>query len=129
MKIAVSSTGKGLKSKASPVFGRCNYFIIAEIKDKEIKNSENVKNEGRRMRGGVGITAGELIGNKGVDAVITVNIGPRAFSVLKELSVKVYSGIPESVEENINALINEKLDVLENPKPGGFGRGRGRRGR
>ena len=37
MKIAVSSKDKDINSEIDDIFGRCPYFIIAEIEGKEIK--------------------------------------------------------------------------------------------
>ena len=43
MKVAISSTDKNIESNVSEVFGRCPYFIIAEInKEGKIMTKSNV---------------------------------------------------------------------------------------
>ena len=90
MKIAISSTEKDLNSNVDNVFGRCPYFIIAEIKNRKIIKIEAVKNISAKKLGGAGISAAQLVADKGVNAVVTGNIGPRALNVLNQFKIKVY---------------------------------------
>jgi predicted Fe-Mo cluster-binding NifX family protein len=109
MKIAISSTGKKLTDNVSEVFGRCPYFIIAEIANREIKNFETIKNESKNQMTGAGISTAQLMAEKNVEAVITKNIGPRAFDVLKQFNITVYYG-SGTVKEVLEDLINNKLE-------------------
>ena len=52
MKIAVSAAGNTLDSLVDPRFGRCAYFIIADVEGNEIKNVEAVENPAMMIRGG-----------------------------------------------------------------------------
>jgi len=52
MKIAVSSTGQDLNSQISPVFGRCAFFVIADVENNKIKNSKAVENKAIMQAGG-----------------------------------------------------------------------------
>lgn len=108
MKIAISSTGKSLESRAAKVFGRCPYFVIAEIRDKTIKKTEVIENIGAGQMGGAGITAAQLVSEKNVSAVVSGEIGPRAFAVLKQFNIEVYSGNGK-VKEVIQDFIDNKL--------------------
>lgn len=141
MKIAISSTGEDINSPIDPKFGRCPFFMLAEVEDKKIKNSKAIKNTAMLQGGGAGITAAQIIGNEGADAIIAVSFGPRAFGVLSELNIEMYQGIQGTVEENIQQFIEGKLKKIETatgpmgmgPKPGmgqgqGAGRGQGRKG-
>lgn len=92
MKIAISSTGKNIESNVSDVFGRCPYFIIAEIEDGKIKKTEAIKNESADQLGGAGISAARLMAEKGVNAVITGSTGPRALDVLRQFKIEIHSG-------------------------------------
>ncbi len=110
MKIAISSTGKTLESDVDSKFGRCPYFLIVEIEDKKIKDFKIVENTAKAQAGGAGITAGEIVANQKVDAIITTNLGPRAFDVFEQLGIKIYSGkgqIKEIVEKFINGNLQE----------------------
>jgi len=81
MKIAISSTGKNLTDDVSDVFARCPYFIIAEVENGKIQNVEAIENKTASQLGRASVSAAQLILEKGIDAVITKNIGPRAIDV------------------------------------------------
>jgi len=128
MRIAVSATGKDLDSQVDARFGRCFNFLIVEIENGEIKDFKAIENTAATLGGGAGITAAQLVANEKVDAVITVNIGPRAFAVLQQLGIDIYQGVGK-VRDVIKQFVEGKLPKLEAPSgPGGFGMGwRGRR--
>ena len=111
MKVAVSSTGKNLSSRMAEIFGRCPYFVIAEIENKKIKGVETIENINRNQAGGAGISVAQMIVEKGASVVITENIGPRALDVLKQFKVDVFNG-SGSVKENIQRFIEGKLKKL-----------------
>ena len=112
MKIAVSSTGKSLKSKMAEVFGRCPYFIIAEIENNKIVRSETMENAVANQMGGAGIAAAQAVAEKNVEAVIAGNIGPRALDVLKQFSIEIYRG-SGSVEDVLQEFIKGKLEKVQ----------------
>ena len=99
MKIVVSSTGKNIENNVSDVFGRCQYFIIAEIKDDKIGKIGAIKNESANQMGGAGISSAQLMAEKDIDVVITGNVGPRALDVLKQFNIEIYSG--EGIVKNV----------------------------
>jgi len=111
MKIAVSSTGKTLESDVDSRFGRCAYFLIVEIEDKKVKNVKSIENKAKEQMGGAGISAGEIVASEKVDAVITVNLGPRAFSVFEQFGIKVYSG-QGKIENVVKDFTEGKLKEL-----------------
>ncbi len=111
MKIAISSTGKTLESEVDPRFGRCNYFLIVEIKDKKIKDVKTIENTAKAQMGGAGITAAEIVANEKVDAAITANLGPRAFSVFGQFGIKIYQG-QGKIKEVVQNFIKNKLTQI-----------------
>ena len=122
MRIAVSSTeNKGLDSQMSPVFGRCPYFVIAVIEGGEIKDSKTIENQATMQIGGAGITTAQLMGNEGVEVVISGAAGPRAFQVFQQLEIKILQGISGTVRDNIQAYIDGKLQGITIPGPMGIG--------
>ncbi len=113
MKIAISSTGKSLESEIDARFGRCPYFLIVEIEDKEIKNIKAIENIAAGQRGGAGITSAEIIAKEKVEAVITANLGPRAFSVFEQFEIKIYQGegkVGDAVQKFIKGELAEIKD-------------------
>lgn len=136
MKIAVSTSGGGLKDVISPIFGRCPTFTLVTVEGKDIKGAEVIPNPGNRAGGGAGIAAAQAVIDSGAEAAITGNCGPNALAVLGQAGVKIYvsTGI---VEDAVKALLAGKLAAVNaptvpghfGPGPGGFGRGRGGFGR
>jgi len=108
MKIAVSSTNKNIESDISDVFGRCPYFIIAEIKDGKIEKTEAVKNESIDQNSGAGVSTAQLMAEKNVNVVITGNVGPRALDVLNQFNIEIYSG-QGVVKDALQAFIDKNL--------------------
>lgn len=108
VKICVSSTGKTLDSEIDPRFGRCKYFVIVELGDGGILNSQIIENTGTAQSSGAGLSAAQQIGNLKVKALITGDIGPKAGDVLGQLGIEVYkkSGV---IKEAINEYINNNL--------------------
>ncbi|MFC1629749.1 NifB/NifX family molybdenum-iron cluster-binding protein [Patescibacteria group bacterium] len=111
MRIAISSTDKGIESNVSDVFGRCPYFIIAEIKNQKTEKTEAIKNEGMNQTSGAGVSTAQLIAEKNVNAVITGNVGPRALDVLKQFGIEIYFGKGE-VKEVFQEFIDGKLEKI-----------------
>lgn len=142
MKIAVSATGPGLESQVDVRFGRCPNFVIVEVEDKKIKGSEDIQNTATSQMGGAGISAAQLVADKGTKAIITGNMGPRAFNVFEQLGIDIYQGsgtVKEAVEKFIKGEL-KKIGEATGPRfmgmPGkgqgtgmgpGMGQGRARR--
>lgn len=123
MKIAVSATGKGLDSQVDVRFGRCPNFVIVEVEDKDIKGSEDMENTATAQMGGAGISASQLIADKGVKAVITGNMGPRAFTVFEQLGIEIYQGsgtVKEAVEKFIKGELKKMGEATSGPMGAGM---------
>ena len=112
MKIAISSTGKDINSNVSDVFGRCPYFVIAEIRDKKIINVEVMQNISVKQMSRVGISVAQTIAEKDVATIITGNIGPRAWDVLKQFSIEVYLG-SGPIKEVLQKFMDHKLEKVQ----------------
>jgi predicted Fe-Mo cluster-binding NifX family protein len=113
LKIAISSTGKNIEDNVSDVFGRCPYFVIAEIENREIKRTEIIENKSTGQMSGAGISAAQLMAGKNVNAVITGNVGPRALDALEQFDIKVYSGsgaIKEVLQEFMDGKLKNSKD-------------------
>ena len=116
MKIAISCTEDKIESPIDQRFGRCAYFLIVEVEDKKIKNVKAIENQGAIQGHGAGIKAGQQLGDEGVEAVITGNLGPNATNVLGQLGVKSYhaSGpAKEAVEKFVKGELDEITDIAQ----------------
>ncbi|MGQ9799286.1 MAG: NifB/NifX family molybdenum-iron cluster-binding protein [Ignavibacterium sp.] len=106
MKICVTSTDKNLDSNLDPRFGRCAYFIIV---DPDSMQFEVVPNASSNARGGAGIEAAQTVINKGVDVLITGDIGPNASKVFGASNIKVIIGVSGTVRELVEKYKNGLL--------------------
>jgi predicted Fe-Mo cluster-binding NifX family protein len=112
MKIVVTAQGKDLDAMVDPRFGRCGYFLFI---DTESMNCEAVPNPAQQAGGGAGIQAGQLVVDRGVEAVITGNVGPNASRVLLGSDIKVYTGAAGTVRGVIEKLKEGKLSQASGP--------------
>jgi len=126
MKIAVSATAGSLDAMIDPRFGRCAYFVIAEVEKNEIKKSESIQNPAATAMGGAGIQAAQLIVSKGAEVLISGNIGPNAFGVLSGTGMKIITGVGGiSVRDAVQRYLKGELKETKSPTTPGFGPGRG----
>jgi len=88
MKIAITATGKDMSSNVDPRFGRAKYFIVVDTDTNESAAHDNAQNLNAAQ--GAGIQAGETVARLGAAAVVTGNVGPKAFRTLNAAGVKMY---------------------------------------
>ena len=127
MKVVVTSIGYSLEVPVSPVFGRCSTYILV---DTETMQFEALDNPAVSAGGGAGIQAAQFIVDRGVQAVVTGNVGPNAFGVLRAAGVSVYLFRSGSVREATEAYKAGQLSAVGGataPAHAGMGRGMGRR--
>ena len=109
MKLAVSAMGKDLDAQVYPGFGRCQYFIIA---DSDTLEFEALKNPNIGLMNRAGIQSGEMMADRGVEVVLTGNIGPNAFRTLAAAGVQVIAGVSGTVREAIHKLNSDQLQPI-----------------
>jgi predicted Fe-Mo cluster-binding NifX family protein len=123
MRIAISAAGPTLDAEVDPRFGRCQYFIIA---DPETMEFEAIDNSSAMAAGGAGISAGQTIADKGVEAVLTGNCGPNAYQVLLSAGIQVITGVSGKVKDVIEGYRAGKFKASVQPNvPDHFGMGAG----
>lgn len=96
MKIAISSTGPSLDDQIDPRFGRCAYFILI---DPETMEYETIPNQNVDATSGAGISAAQLVIDKGATVVLTGNLGPKAANVFNASKTKVVTKMSGLVRE------------------------------
>ena len=112
MKLCISSTGKDLSAAVDPRFGRAAGYVIV---DTETGSFESVENPAAMAGGGAGTKAAQLVINKGVQAVLTGNIGPNAFAVLNAAGIKIYTGVSGTVQDAVDAFSGGSLKPVGAP--------------
>jgi predicted Fe-Mo cluster-binding NifX family protein len=98
LKIAITATGQTLDADVDPRFGRCQYLLIA---DPVTLDFEVVENSSAAVSGGAGISTGQMVASKGVEAVLTGNCGPNAHQVLAAAGINVITGVSGKVKDAI----------------------------
>ncbi|MHA1211934.1 MAG: NifB/NifX family molybdenum-iron cluster-binding protein [Candidatus Heimdallarchaeota archaeon] len=122
MKIGISTMGNDLDAAVDPRFGRCQNYIIA---DTDNSTFEVVYNDAQNEGHGAGLRAAQILVNKGVQAVISGNVGPNAFTVLENSNIVMYS-FAGKIGDAITQLKSGSLPKLTQPrKAAGAGMGRG----
>ena len=106
MEICVTATAGDLNAQVDPRFGRCQYFVFV---DSDTMTFEAMQNEAIAAPGGAGIQAAQTVVNKGVDVLISGNIGPNAFQVLSTAGVKIATGVNGTVQEAVEMYKNGGL--------------------
>lgn len=98
MRLCVTSTGKELEAKIDTNFGRASWFLII---DTETNAIEAVENTAVVQGQGAGIGAAQIVLDKGVDGVLTGQLGPNAMNVFRATGIKLFVGATsqETVKE------------------------------
>ena len=124
MKIAVSSVGKTLDAQMDRRFGRCPYFLIVDSETLEFKV---VTNAAAGAMGGAGIQAANSLVGEGVKAVITGNVGPKAFQTLSTAEKVIITGASGTVKDTLAQFNRGELHETRTSTVGShFGTSQGR---
>jgi predicted Fe-Mo cluster-binding NifX family protein len=111
MKIAISATGRDLESNIATRFGKCPFFLVVDIKTKEVKA---IVNEVRDHPSGIGVTVGNVVEDEGIDAIITIDIGPKTFEIFHRGGIKMYQ-TGGKVKDAIRQFEEGKLVEITEP--------------
>ena len=124
MKVVVSAMGEDLNSEVSPVFGRCPMYVFVDTDNMQF---EAVPNPSMSAPGGAGIQAAQFVVSKGVQAVLTGNVGPNAFNVLQAAGISIYPVTAGTVQQAVDAYKGGQLQPISGATSGMYG-GMGGRG-
>lgn len=111
MKVAITAQGPELESEIDPRFGRAKYFIVVDMESGEFAAHDNRLNVAAPQ--GAGIQAGRTVVELGASAVLTGNVGPKAFDTLKAGGVRAYSGVSGLVKEAIAAFKAGGMEAVD----------------
>ncbi len=109
MKIAVSATGNDLTAPVDRRFGRCPWFLFVDTASLDFKA---VENKNADDTSGAGIACAQLVLEHDAEAVITGQVGPNAFEVLKQGGVKIFlapdgMGVREAIARHQNGELRQ----------------------
>jgi predicted Fe-Mo cluster-binding NifX family protein len=110
MKTALPATERSLKANLDARFGRAPFFLIY---DTATDQSDWVPNRQNMLaRQGAGIQSAQTILDQGVEAVVSVHLGPKAFRVLEQAGVKLYQGTVKPLQKIIEEIKSDKLEPI-----------------
>jgi len=112
MRIAVSADdNNGLDSVVSPHFGRCPYYVLADIEDQEVKQVNAVANPyyDHHQPGQVP----GFIRSQGADVMLTGGMGRRALDLFEQYGVEAVTGASGTVRHALERYLGGKLRGAE----------------
>jgi predicted Fe-Mo cluster-binding NifX family protein len=120
MKVVVTATSPALDSAIDPRFGRAAYFIVVDVIDREW---QAYPNPGAGASGGAGTQAAQYIATQGVQAAISGDFGPNAYSALKAAGITMYLlGPSQTVKEAVEHFFAGQLTQVGAPTAAGHHR-------
>jgi len=108
MKIVVTAQGPTADSPVDPRFGRARYFMVFDTETGAFTAHDNVQNPNAAQ--GAGIQAAQAVVELGAQAVLTGNVGPKAFATLQAGSVTIYPGASGTVRKALESLKAGRLE-------------------
>ena len=118
----MSATSGDLEAQVDPRFGRCPYFVIV---DPDTMKFEAVPNTSATAMTSAGIQAAQTLVQRGVQAIITGNVGPNAHQALSPAGVKIVVGVSGTVRDVVEKFKGGQLQEMVAPGPLGPGMGMG----
>jgi predicted Fe-Mo cluster-binding NifX family protein len=101
MKVALSTKNNMITEH----FGHCDYFVVYEIDNNEVKGSTLVKNPPHQKG-----YLPKFLKDQGIDVVIAGGIGQMAVNLLNDLGVKCYMNVQGDVDTVIENFLNHSLE-------------------
>ena len=111
-RVAVSADdSNGLDSVVSPHFGRCPYYILVDLDDREVRQVNVVANPnfGRHAPG----TVPTFIRHQGADVMLAGGMGRRAIALFQEYGIQAVTGAAGSVRHALEQYLGGELQKAE----------------
>ncbi len=100
MKIVVTATGMTLDSSVDPRFGRAACLLVIDSDSGALLEAID-NSQGQNAAHGAGIGAAAMVADRGVQAILTGQVGPKAMAVIDQAGIRVVSGVSGSVREAV----------------------------
>ena len=109
--VVISATDDNLDSQVDRRFGRCPWFLLVDTESLEY---EAAMNESADASSGAGTACAQFVLEKGVDTLISGQVGPNAYEVLKQGGVEIFIAPKDcSIREAINKYKNNELQQMK----------------
>jgi len=108
MRIAISADdGNGLDSVVSPHFGRCPYFVLVDVEEREVKAVQVISNPyyGQHQPGQVP----GFIHDQQADVMLTGGMGSRAIAFFQQFGIQAATGAAGTVRHTLEQYLGGGL--------------------
>lgn len=109
MKVTITAQGPDLDSPVDPRFGRARYFLLVDTETGQFTAHDNAQNLNAPQ--GAGIQAAQTVVQLGTEAVLTGNVGPKAFAALQAGQVAIYPGVSGTARQALEELRSGRLQA------------------
>jgi len=110
VKVGVSAIGPTLDDRVDERFGRAAHLLVIDTASLAFEAVDNAAN--RNALQGSGIGAAEIVSSRGVDAVVTGHLGPKAYKALQAAGIEGFEGTGMTVREAVDAWVEGTLKPL-----------------
>jgi predicted Fe-Mo cluster-binding NifX family protein len=107
MKVAVTTQGQGMSSLLDPRFGRSQWIAVVDTETGDYQVYDNAAN--LNIAQGAGIQSAKRVIELGAAALLTGNVGPKAFATLHAANVEIFLAADTTVQGAVQALLNGEL--------------------
>jgi len=107
MKLAITVNTPQIEAPFERRFGRCAYFLVV---DTETRGWESFGNPAAEASGGAGTQAAQFLANQGVEAVVSGDFGPNAFTALEAAGIQMYSAQKGQAEALLDDFLAKRLE-------------------
>jgi predicted Fe-Mo cluster-binding NifX family protein len=110
MRIALATEdNRGLEAVLSQHFGRCPYYVLVDIDDKEVKEVKAVQNPFYGNHGQPGEVP-NFIKSLGAQVIIAGGMGPKAIGFFDQFGIQAITGTSGMVGEVIKVYVSGKIE-------------------
>ena len=118
MTVCITAAGPTLDAALDPAFGRARYFLFVDSDTGAVEAHEN-----RPGAHGAGVQAAQLLADRGVEALITGNVGPNALSGLQAAGIPAFPCPAGSADEALARYRRGELTATAAPTQAKHGGG------
>jgi predicted Fe-Mo cluster-binding NifX family protein len=111
MRVCVTSAGTSADDPVDPRFGRAAHFLLIDTETRDARCLDDVT----AVSQGAGVRVAQSVIDAGAEAVVTGQIGPRAFDVLAAAGIEVYLTPPATAAEAVEAYAAGRLERISKP--------------
>jgi predicted Fe-Mo cluster-binding NifX family protein len=110
MKIALATDdNRGLEAVLSHHFGRCPYYVVVDVDDKEIREVKALQSPFYGSHGEPGEVP-TFIKSIGARVIIAGGMGPKAIGFFEQFGIQAVTGISGMVREVIHAYLSGQIE-------------------